>query len=348
VSPSAENVTQPKLAKQVATWLAQALACALGGAACLATLRETAVHAAWLHGASLIALALGVHAQLRLDGIARARGAALGALLIAAFLPGAGALGVLWVALPSWRRRASSLGPKLVERALPRFSQEALAHHHPSAPIVADALSPARPLDERVAAVKALRHMEATRAVPLLRRALGDPAEDVRLLAHAILDRRERAIRMQLDQQLARLASTPAGVARMRAHAAIAQQHWELAYAGFLSGDGARQALERAAEHALEAGRAGDPAALLLAVRAFLRLGQADPARATLTEAAARGLDEARIAPLQAELAFLERRFTQVDTWLAALSPITAQRPQLAEVKRFWSAREAATREQAS
>jgi hypothetical protein len=265
---------------------------------------------------------------------------------------------------------------------MPRFSEEALNARAIPLPTL-DALSPAADVNARVAAVKALRNMEATRAIPLLRRALGDPSEDVRLLAHAILDRRERNIRAQLEASLAQLdaatdgdAQGPAGEqtdafqavdpklaretaridpklaretaridaransSRRRAHVALASHYWELAYAGFVSGESARVVLEKAAQHAQAAAAyPGERVAVLTAIRAYLKLGQLERAGETLAWARNAGLPDSSLASLSAELAFLQRRFSQIDPALSALSPLSSRQPYVAQVLRFWGER---------
>ena len=304
---------------------------------------DRATPAALLHGLACASFALGVWLWLahlpRRDG----RAAAIAALGIMSFLPGLGLIGLALVALPRWSTCIGTPRHKLIERAMPRFSEEALDARALPLPTL-DALSPTRDVEARVAAVKALRNMEVTRAIPLLRRALSDPAEDVRLLAHAILDRRERGIRAQLEGSLELLsgaASDPrASSAQRRAHVALASHYWELAYAGFVSGESARVVLEKAAQHAVAASAyPGERVAVLIAIRAYLKLGELERAGEALAWARDAGIPAAALASLTAELAFLQRRFHDIDGALSALSPLSARQPYVAQVMRFWAGR---------
>lgn len=259
-------------------------------------------------------------------------------------LPGTGFIGVALVALPCWFERGRARPLKLIERPMPSFSSEALEGGGALGISSKDPLSHTVEVENRVAAVKALRNMEATRAIPLLRRALTDPAEDVRLLAHAILDRRERNVRAKLEQSIALLASADASPrpndVKRRAHVELASHYWELAYGGFVSGDSARGVLELAAEHAIAASaHPGERVALLIAIRAFLRLRQLTNAERALSRARQSDVPAALLAPLRAELAFLQGRFSEVDDALSSLSPLSSQKPYVAEVTRFWADR---------
>ncbi|MET0341394.1 MAG: hypothetical protein ABW252_10345 [Polyangiales bacterium] len=271
--------------------------------------------------------------------------AALGASLFTLCAPAVGAVAVIAIGLPAFRRgvRRRSFA-RVVERPMPRFTDDTLEGMRAAGGASRPALAPDRLLEQRVAATKALRHMESARAVPLLRRALSDPSEDVRLLAHAILDRRERLLRGAIDvlrDSLARLTEQPTEprvVARV--HAQLADHYWELCYSAFATGDGAVLALRQAAEHAEAASTAtATRGAALVAVRAYLRLGALDDAAAAIERAAHTGLTSAQLAPLRAELAFLTRRFGPVGATLRALPPLSRQRAQLGDVARFWSER---------
>ncbi len=89
----------------------------------------------------------------------------------------------------------------------------------------------------RIAAVLAARRLQAPAdAVRLLKLALRDRHEDVRLLAHALLaDRDHRAFR-QIDQLEAELASAP-GERRGRVAALLAEALTDVCDAGLVSGE---------------------------------------------------------------------------------------------------------------
>ena len=59
----------------------------------------------------------------------------------------------------------------------------------------------------------------------------------------------------------------------------------------------------------------------------------------TLAWAREVGIPGPALASLAAELAFLQRRFSQIDDELAALSPLSSRQPYVAQVTRFWGER---------
>lgn len=337
--PISKRSPKPPLTARVRTPLASALplwACAVDVLAVRALLAAELLDAALMHTSAVLALSLLAVLALRDRALRVRRGAALGTALLTAFLPVVGVLGAVAVILPAWRRNAARAARPL-EHPLPAFSREALADGPPPARIE-DALALDAPLEQRIEAVKSLRHMQADRAVPLLRRALSDPAEDVRLLAHAVLERRERAIRAQLERSQAELAHADGEPRRARALVRVATASWELAHAGFVTGDHACEALDAAAHLALDAARSeGHRNAVLLAIDALLARGRRFEAQRALEWAREAGVSRALLLPRAAEHAFLEGRYDDVQRLLGELSPVARRMPELTGAAHFWS-----------
>jgi hypothetical protein len=163
----------------------------------------------------------------------------------------------------------------------------------------------------RVAAVLATRRLgSAADAVRLLRLALRDRDEDVRLLAHALLEDRDRQAFRRLEELERRMADAP--VERRGAVACVvAEALWELCAAGLVSGELESFTLRRA-RALLEEARLAPPAqasatAALLLGRVLLRQGEARAARAALDESGRLGAPAALLAPALAEAGFLAR-----------------------------------------
>lgn len=206
--------------------------------------------------------------------------------------------------------------------------------------VLRDARSP----DERVRAVMALRHMDARRAVPLLRQAFGHGSEDVRLLAFGILEQREKQLRTRIKRAEAELAAalgaTPSPGALVSCHRRLAREHWELVYAGFVSGDLEPVVLQKVraqAERALEL--EPDASMHLLLARLHLRQRAPEQAWACLLAADALGAAPAATTPLLAEAAFQLRRFADIPSLLRRVPRAALQRPELAPVAAFWMER---------
>ena len=153
------------------------------------------------------------------------------------FIPVVGALGVACVIFPAlyWPRPREqqawqALGiPKLPFRSQPLHSpmfrdgglQDVLRH--------------APDPDLRLSALLSTRRMPGRDAIPILKLALADPSDDVRLLAYSMLDKQETDINQRIQSSLEQLP----GAAPQKAgalHATLARWYWELAYLGLAQG----------------------------------------------------------------------------------------------------------------
>ncbi|MEO1233796.1 MAG: HEAT repeat domain-containing protein, partial [Myxococcota bacterium] len=190
--------------------------------------------------------------------------------------------------------------------------------------------------DKRVAAVMALRRMAEARSTPLLRIALRDPVDDVRLLAYALTDGIDKEISKRIQRRLSLLDLTPLDQ-QARLRKALAQDYWDMAFLGLASGDVESHVLREAAKHlerVLDLRPDGGAALLLGRVR--LRQNRPTEAEAAFARARALGLPSVAVGPYRAEAAFLLRRFDDVRRRLSELPPTSRARLPLAEVLRFW------------
>lgn len=336
-----------------AWWLSLAWALELGAMLCVSAGADA--HALGLH--ALSALGFGVWAS---DGNVMSRpGPCFAACSFVFTVPMLGALGVSLVTVPAWRGLRPAQDDGVVEIALPHAAVSAdaqadLANTAQDA-VQRDVVAPA-PIEvvlrtqgiaqKRVASVMALRRMDAQRAVPLLRVALSDPSEDVRLLAYAILERREKELRGRIDVLLSELDASPTGGSshdpkrRAAVLKALAEQHWELVHGGFLSGEVERQTLQAAVRYGHASLRLSPDGSLaLLLARIQLRGGKPGSALRYLRAADVLGVANAALAPLYAEVAFLMRRFDAVGPLLAQAGKGPLTRPKLDSVARFWTQR---------
>jgi tetratricopeptide (TPR) repeat protein len=202
---------------------------------------------------------------------------------------------------------------------------------------LAEVLRHAGDPDKRVAAVMALRHMDDRLAMPLLRIALKDPVDDVRLLAYAMLDKKDQAIAKRIQER--QLALAKAEVRQqffLRRY--LAQDYWEMAYLGLATGDVLGFVLEQAALHLDEALKLREDAgARFLLGRVRLRQKRPTEAQAELEQAKAGGLPDPTILPYLAEAAFLAGRYDQVQVHLRNLESRFVQRPPLDAVVGYWT-----------
>jgi tetratricopeptide (TPR) repeat protein len=155
----------------------------------------------------------------------------------------------------------------------------------------------------RVAAVLATRRVRPPDAVRLLKLALRDRHEEVRLLAHALLDDRDRQAFGAIEALERALADAPPN-RRASIELLLAEALCELCSSGLVTGELESFTLRRARAlvEAARAARASAGAALVLG-QVLLRQGEADAAGAAFEESGRLGTAPARLAPLLAEAA---------------------------------------------
>lgn len=200
----------------------------------------------------------------------------------------------------------------------------------------------ALPSTARVEALLAIGSTATPASSAVLREMLTDPADDMRLLAYGLLDRREKSISEQLVRERSVLAAAEEigdrDTARL-VHHRIGQLYWELVYQALVQGDMQRYALEQALIHtecALD-GSAADGARWLLIGRIRLRRGELQSARAALGAALEHGMPRRNVLPYLAELRFQQRRYADVRKLMYELGAQPASE-QLSALQQFWAA----------
>lgn len=174
--------------------------------------------------------------------------------------------------------------------------------------------------DQRLQALMATRQMNPREAIQILREALKDPADDVRLLAYSMLEQKEKHLAHQAAVLQQALPDT-SGAKRSRLQRRLAQLWWEMAYLGLAQGGLRLYYLNSAAELlrqlVADAGRHND---WRLLGRVEMALEHYEPAEAAFNAALESGSVPEMILPYLSELAFLRRDFQQVRQHLAACS----------------------------
>ncbi|USE38958.1 hypothetical protein [Endozoicomonas sp. SCSIO W0465] len=182
-----------------------------------------------------------------------------------------------------------------------------------------DASQDAQRIDDRVRAIMSIRHLNHHRAVRLLREALKDPADDVRLLAYSILSHREKLIQQEI-------ASLKSGLSHQHTHYQIsllkrlAQLHWQLVDQSLLHDNEARQlAADQACQFANSVLQQGhDPDMQLLLARYYLWQETPESARFHLLQPGNDGSSERNTRPSQ----FLHREWGQLFMALRQPEPV--------------------------
>lgn len=195
------------------------------------------------------------------------------------------------------------------------------------------------PADLRVRTLNALANMPTRVAAPTLHRLLGDPVDELRLIAYGMLDQKEKNINAQIGMERAALESITDGAARLAALRHLAELHWELVYSDLVRGDVRAYTLEQALDYidkALAIDSDG-PGLWFLRGRALHAMGRMEEAREAYSLAVANGLLESRVLPYLAEIAFAQRDFTGLRQYIALVAQ-TQVTPAMAPIIRFWTA----------
>lgn len=175
-------------------------------------------------------------------------------------------------------------------------------------------------IEKRLKALLATRQMSDRDAVELLREALKDPADDVRLLAYSMLEQKEKALASQA-RRLQLALEDPESKNPSRLKRRLAQVWWEMSYLGLAQGSLRSYYLESARRLLLEL---TDTLEMhndwRLLGRVELTLGNIIAAKSAFENALAKGAPQELILPYQAEVAFLERDFQKVRFCLASLT----------------------------
>lgn len=258
---------------------------------------------------------------------------------LAFFIPVLGVLGVALAVFPALyfpRRQVSDVWKQTAIPELPFRASEPDMRSMMSAGGLHDVLRHALNPNKRLSAILATRRMSSREAIPILKLALKDPADDVRLLAYSMLDAQESGINLKIKNLLADLQAAPAEQ-RALLNASLAQHYWELVYLGLAQGSVLEHMLQCAREHIEKAvGERSAAEDWLLCGRIALEQQRLMAAQEAFAQAEALGMDVSQVASYRAEVAFICRRFHEIPGWLAQLNPEDRQRLPFSALARYW------------
>lgn len=329
------------LAAEIASWSSLWLLRSDSDAALLAYLGA--------HGLASVLLALCLSPFVATSAQATRQRISLVALM-AAFsyaVPVAGILGSVFATVALHRQRGPQVGQRFPVLPVPDFDphQQAGAGRR-QVGLQSFLANTCVPVASRMRALVALGNVPGRVASPLLRTALGDSSEDLRLLAYSMLDGKEREISRTIHQELQKLeqarqteGDSPLGPRGLPAARALSDLYAELVYQGVAQGDVRDHAIEQSLRYcAMVLAQKPDSALLLLRRGRLMHLqGANDEALACYEQALAMGMSPARVVPYQAELLFERREFARVQALMRSLD---AQQvlPRLRPSILYWSA----------
>ena len=201
------------------------------------------------------------------------------------------------------------------------------------------------PVPLRMRSLAALGHVSGRIASPMLRMALSDSSDDLRLLAYSMLDAQERQLSQSIHQELQALERAraveggAAGPRGLQAAWALSDLYWELIYQGSAQGDVRDHAIQQSLHYCDQVLAQRPDAALLLLRKGRLLhlLADGDGAQSCYQRALDLGLPAARVIPYQAELLFEQRQFAKVQELMCRLEHQQVL-PRLRPCIQYWSA----------
>ncbi|MEO8406972.1 MAG: HEAT repeat domain-containing protein [Oxalobacteraceae bacterium] len=190
--------------------------------------------------------------------------------------------------------------------------------------------------DKRCSALIATLSLKDQHAVPLLRMALKDPEDDVRLLAYNLLNRKEKAIEARISDRKAQLGSGARDQIFLQ-HKGLAHDYWALAHLGASGGSTLLVLCVHAHEHVQAALNyyPQDGGLQFLFGRILLIEMQLDAASDAFENARQAGIDARETEPFLAEIAFLRQQYSDVKTHLVRAGN-SRSRLRLNKASTYW------------
>jgi polysaccharide biosynthesis protein PelE len=258
---------------------------------------------------------------------------------IAFFMPVIGIIGLVFAVIPGLRRANKTQDVPMHINKIRVFSEVPVNQdlQFEYGVVSLENLLRSQDPDKRMRAVYATLKLEDKAAIPLLRMALGDPVDDIRLLAYALIDRKEQRISERIENARKNLEANNPGINVRHLYRSIVKDYWELAHLGLVEGETLSYVLNKASEY-LEKGLLRYPkdrGLHLQYAKLLLQLGKPQNAFEEFKQAENLGVDRQKLLLYYAEIAFLNRRFGEVKQYMKEIGLVKAQ-PQIHTTMRYW------------
>ena len=200
--------------------------------------------------------------------------------------------------------------------------------------------------EARLDALGKLQGFETHQINTTVRGALQDQADDIRLVAFGILDKKEKAINARINQELGLYQKSVDEAEKLTHLRDLAYAYWELVYKEIVEGDILLYALEQAMHYntSVLALMPQDAGMWALKGQISLRAQQSNQAREAFTHALHYGIPETRVVPYLAELAFQRKEFEELSSLFhqcTMLSEVAILNPLL----KYWNTHRGVTQE---
>jgi hypothetical protein len=189
----------------------------------------------------------------------------------------------------------------------------------------------------RLQAVYATLKLKDRDAIPLLRLALGDSIDDIRLLAYALLDRKEYRLSKHIEKSKQDLENIENPRKKKQLCRQIANDYWELAHLGLVQGEAKNHVLRMAYKY-IELGLGYSPqdsGLIFQYAQILLKLGKYQQALEQFKKAEIFGIECVGLLTYYAEIAFYTRHYHEVKQLMTEIE-LPAAYPLLTTAARFW------------
>jgi polysaccharide biosynthesis protein PelE len=191
--------------------------------------------------------------------------------------------------------------------------------------------------ERRFQAILQVKHLPANQQIHVLKFALKDPSDEVRLFAFSRIEKFRSDLEVKIKEFTADLESAHADD-RAILHLRLAESFHEIAYLSLAEGAVLAHALEQAKTHALRAKElrpASGPADYILG-RILLRTGEYDAAIQMFQSAVRERYPRVKVLPYMAECAFRQRRFDVMQTMLREIERVAGNANPIESLVEFW------------
>ncbi|MBB1281669.1 MULTISPECIES: hypothetical protein [Pseudoalteromonas] len=190
--------------------------------------------------------------------------------------------------------------------------------------------------NKRLSAVMAARHMSDSQAIPILKLALKDLEDDIRLLAYSTLDGKETKLNEKISLYQQEIAVTTKQPKLSHLQKQLAELYWELSYLGLAQGALRKYVLEKAEALALQSiEHVKTPATFIFLGRISLALDKYEIAHEYLLKATEFGMARRHVLPYKAEVAFCMNKFDDCKRYLKEL-PEQPKGSELRHLQEYW------------
>jgi polysaccharide biosynthesis protein PelE len=191
--------------------------------------------------------------------------------------------------------------------------------------------------ERRFQAILQVKHLPANQQIQVLKYALKDPSDEVRLFAFSRIEKFRSDLEAKIKEFTSDLETAHADD-RAILHLRLAESFHEIAYLSLAEGAVLAHALQQAKIHALRAKElrpASGPADYMLG-RILLRTGEYDAAIQMFQSAVRERYPRVKVLPYMAECAFRQRRFDVMQTMLREIERVAGNANPIESLVEFW------------